>query len=377
MSDGGFYDSEELRKQVIDLKLRLLELDKEKVALLKDCEGAEKANVTLKQELVILESMAELRPSDFEEEVAPEGGTEGEKEFKRFADANRLLETQILNAEISAVLPRLEKEALELESGIFAHEKAAKQASEAQDEAPSLYQKTASELEEEMGEVIEKRIKVKLNMTKEAENKRREKALLNSQIARQRDVLLTLIDEREAMQTAANDALLSLRAEEARIDVLVSHHVKTRNTITAFNKEGGGDGWEQEAFHENSISSSSSGGGGGGGGGGGEDVNSHSNNNKQPLLRSEDLPYILRAWLPATADLRTASINMRLAALAGNSSSSSSRSSGGGGASSSGNEEEAVPAYVDYALFKKLCAQCETSSAIHSTHTHTHNYTHK
>ena len=306
MSTGeGFYDAEELRKQIKDLKIQTVALEAEESVLLADNARCEDATAALKKELNILEALAEvhnLDPDDGGEELPSQGGAD---ERVRWAEENRKLEVQILNQEIRAALPRLEAEALRAEMGIHALQKKAdalaakppsssSSSSSAEEKvsapATSMFQKSVQELEDDMGSTIEARIKLRALMALDADAKRRDKAALLTRISALRDQLYGLLDEREVLREASKNLRLNLGAEEARVALLLGRHAEARALIGQFHSE---QGWQKESFLYHTAATDA-------------------------VMSVEDVPAALRAWIPsAEADLTLDNIRAVLGSIPG------------------------------------------------------------
>lgn len=306
MSAGeGFYDAEELRKQIKDLKIQTVALEVEEGALLADNARCEDATAALKKELNILEALAEVHNLDAEDggEELPSSASSADERV-RWAEENRKLEVQILNQEIRAALPRLEAEALRAELSIHALQKKAEaltakapsssSSSSAEEKASapatSMFQKSVEELEDDMGATIEARIKLRALMAMDADAKRRDKAALLARISALRDQLYGLLDERESLREASKNLRLTLGAEEARIALLLGRHSEARALIAQFHSQ---QGWQRESFLYHTAAADA-------------------------LMSVEDVPAALRAWIPSNeADLSLENIHAVLGNIPG------------------------------------------------------------
>ena len=104
-------------------------------------------------------------------------------EEKLFNEMNRKLEFQILNAEIKAALPGLEKLATQAEINIHTGEKAAdlKGIIDIQ-KIPSLFYKSSQELELDIEDGIKAKMRLKDILNGDVENLRKEKRMLTNEI---------------------------------------------------------------------------------------------------------------------------------------------------------------------------------------------------
>ena len=262
-----YLDKEALRKLVYDLKLESLKLQENQEALLVETSIYELSANDLKQKYNIIGAAAEISGwndhqsreksksnndvKDSEDAVNSNSNSRsksnkfGSEDDKKWIEANRKLETVVLNEEIRSCLPKLESDALLYESNIFAIEKAALQAIEKQKELPSLLNKTSAELEDEMGITIEARTKIKAKMSRDADARRREKSLMINQVSKLREQLTLLIDECEVVQNSTFHMSLMLSSEETRVKILMDEMNRVRGMFDQYN---GGHGFAKEAF---------------------------------------------------------------------------------------------------------------------------------
>jgi hypothetical protein len=227
--DGNFHDEEALIKKVIDLKALQLDLRQRQAVLKSQEEVLELSSSSLKQEYNIIAVAADIhgwkdllldnasagvggavdaRTADGDGDaddrrdnpaLTPNPAHASSAEDKKFSTWNRKLELQVLNEEIRACCPRLEAEALALEADIFAIERAAIIATDAQKHLPALLNKTAAELEEEMGLVIERRIQVKAQIRRETEALTAQKTAIVKKVSSLREQLALAASERDML----------------------------------------------------------------------------------------------------------------------------------------------------------------------------------
>ena len=247
-TDEKHLDEEALRKLVIDLRAEPQKLYGEGKSLDADIKDYESTSSSLKQQYNIIGAAADISGWDdqlnFDADGDPKDVTIPEAD-KKWLEANRKLEVKILNDEIRSVLGRLEKEALTYESNIFAIEKAALQAEEKQKLLPALLNKSSSELEEEMGLIIEKRLKVKTMMKRESESAQKEKLALLNRVSLLREQLCSLVDERESLKASCFGLSTTLATEQSRIEYLKQEILKVRGE---FDKYHGPHGWLTECY---------------------------------------------------------------------------------------------------------------------------------
>ena len=104
-------------------------------------------------------------------------------EEKLFNEMNRKLEFQILNAEIKAALPGLEKAAIHAEINIHAGEKAVTSKGTIDiRKIPSLFYKSTQELELEIDDGMKAKMRLKDILNGDVENLRKEKRTLTNEI---------------------------------------------------------------------------------------------------------------------------------------------------------------------------------------------------
>lgn len=240
-----YLDDEALKKLVVDLKLQSLKLKEDQHALSEETAKYDASTSELKQKYNIIGAAAEISGWANDESNAVSGQPSLTADDKKWIEANRKLETQILNQDIKSCLPKLESEALRYESNIFAIEKAALQAIEKQKELPNLLNKTSTELEDEMGVTIESRIKLKAEMARDADARRREKTSLINKVSKLREQLTLITDENEVVENATFHINLMLSAEETRIKTLMNEMDRIRSMFSQYH---GPNGWAKEAF---------------------------------------------------------------------------------------------------------------------------------
>jgi hypothetical protein len=250
-TDEQHLDVEALKKLVIDLKAETQGLRHDTQGLDENIKAFETSSSALKQQYNIIGAAADISGWDNEDEF--DSNAHQDKEYieivgseKRWLEANRKLEVTILNDEIRGVLGQLEKEALAYESNIFAIEKEALLAAEKQKLLPALLNKSSSELEEEMGLIIEKRLKVKAMMKRESDQAYKEKVVLLNKVARLREQLCSLVDEREALKASYYGLHANLATEQSRVEFLKQEMLKVRNE---FDKYHGPYGWLVECYN--------------------------------------------------------------------------------------------------------------------------------
>ena len=98
---------------------------------------------------------------------------------------NRKLELQILNSEIRAALPGLEKAAARSEINVHMKEKAAKSCGIEFDKIPSLFVKSSAELEIDIERGIKEKARLKEILNNDVENLRKEKRMLTNEIGKE------------------------------------------------------------------------------------------------------------------------------------------------------------------------------------------------
>ena len=242
------HDVEALRKLVADLKAESQVLSAEKKALEAETEKFEASTSTLKQEFNIIGAAADISGWDNDMEAWKAGdAADIPCDEKKWFEENRKLEVKILNEEMRAVLQKLERDALVYESNIFAIEKQALLAQERQNMLPALLNKSSTELEEEMGLIIERRLKVKATMKMQVDATTREKSKLLNAVSRCRERLCSLVDEKEALKTLEFGMKLNIATSQSATDQLKKEIIAVRNE---FDKYWGPHGWLMAAFQD-------------------------------------------------------------------------------------------------------------------------------
>lgn len=279
----GYYDVEELRKLIKNVKMQCVALENEQRSLETENSKFEEQFSSLQKEYNILNAIVEADTLDGEENEANQDENNlGPIDHKKLAEADRKLELQILNQEIRAVLPKLEAEALKAELSMHSLEKHADSLTQGRPNsnkavATSMFQKSLEELEEDMGATVEARVKLRARMALEADAKRKQKQSLIARISAARNELYSLLDNRESLREASKNTNLSLESENARIAYLVDKHAQVRRLINPFHEtvSEGGQGWHVEAF------------------------TSHTAGVRDALIDCADIPSILKKWLPS------------------------------------------------------------------------------
>jgi len=231
--DGPHLDHEALIKKVVDLKKQQLALRIEQAGLEAETTSFEKNTASLKQQYNIIGAAAEVsgwgleppvstpatgRGAAEQEKITSAHGNAGAsagavvlgKEDMQFRQQDETLELTVLNEEIRGCLPGLEAQALYLESQIYAIDKATAAALAAQKELPPLLNKTAEELEGEMGMTIEKKILVKTQMAAQVTNLRKEKSTLVARISSLREQLALAADERDVLNNTTAELRMGM-----------------------------------------------------------------------------------------------------------------------------------------------------------------------
>jgi chromosome segregation ATPase len=239
--DGNHFDEEALIAKIVDLKNKQLSLQIEQSSLEKETAEFEQSSSDLKQKYNIMGAAAEIHGWD----VPDSSSAEESVEDKKWSEMNRKLEVQVLNEDIRKCLHKYEAEALKLEADIFAIEKAAKLSVEKQKELPPLLNKTATELEKEMGMTIESRIRLKARMQHDIEVMKREKAQKVHRVSALREQLALTADEHDVLQTATQELERQHAAEVARVDCLKDTLADVKQQFDTYH---GPNGWSVEAW---------------------------------------------------------------------------------------------------------------------------------
>lgn len=189
------YDAEDLKERIRSLRSARSQIDTERKQLEDELIFYERKFASLKKELNIIECTDDLRGTadDF---VSEELNSELQKKFKLLNDK---LDMKILNQEIRVALPYLEKVANSHESNAKGKQKISNKYEKDQKAFPSVILQPSSEVEEQVGLILEDHFKVKANISKDFSEKKKEKIAKCSDIASLRRQLATLSDEREML----------------------------------------------------------------------------------------------------------------------------------------------------------------------------------
>ena len=101
---------------------------------------------------------------------------------KAFFDADRKMELQILNSEIRAALPGLEKLAVRLELNVHREERIAAGSTGKLSDIPAIFEMSADDLKDMIAEGVEGKNRVMALMSLEEDSKRKEKRDLTAEI---------------------------------------------------------------------------------------------------------------------------------------------------------------------------------------------------
>jgi hypothetical protein len=301
-----FYDSEELRKKILDVMMEMGELDMEQKKIDQQIQELEESNAAAAQENNI--GYAHRETAGWEKELdeemlrknnaihelrnSVEGFGVGDKENvestnirdvpligqgikpvirsedeytsmdniihhiqagakglseqdKRYYEQDLILEFKILNAEMRSALPKLEAECLNLETGIYGVEKEAKRAIEKNKQLPDLLTKTSEELQEIMGGLLEDQVRMNQQMEQENEEAKLQKSDLLQEISSLREQMAFHLDESNALSSSIMQLRSHVAHEDGRKNALRKELLKVRSM---FDKHYGPHGWTVQAF---------------------------------------------------------------------------------------------------------------------------------
>ena len=197
MSDT-VYDVPDLKEKIRRLRATKTGLEEERKQLEADCAQFESHFSSLRQELNIIGNVDKLQVNardDFTEDSNPEA-------MKKFRLMNEKLEMKILIQEIRAALPQLEKEAKSWEAKARGDVLSSSRNEKTQQQFPSMILKSADELQEQIGTVLEEKFKIKSNISHDIATKKKEKLDICTEIASLRRRLSMLEEEVAPLQIA-------------------------------------------------------------------------------------------------------------------------------------------------------------------------------
>lgn len=261
MSSG--MDLHDVKSEIKRMKGKKSQLDVDKRYLEEEIEKASAKMVGLKKELSVLKPMDEVRL--FQDEGVNEGvgntlfnvdgsittGSKQAKDIRNFQlmcnTMNAKLELQILNEEIRACLPKLEKEANMWEAQSQSTKKSASKSSKSHDKCESSLIKSAEETEQLIGEQLDIRFQLKAQIAKEVEMKKHLKNQITQEVATLRRSISKLLDTKDSITSSHGTYEAELMCEEARLKLLAQEHHQLRTELSR-KEYHGGLFWQTDAF---------------------------------------------------------------------------------------------------------------------------------
>jgi chromosome segregation ATPase len=211
MVDNAVYDVSDLKEKIRRLRAARSAMEEERKQLESDCTQFEDKLSSLRQELNIIGKVDKLQclaTDEFTEDTNPET-------MKKFRVMNDKLEMKILNQEIRLALPQLEKEVKNWEAKSKGKVKATIRNEKTQMQFPSVVLKSAEEIEEQIGQVLEERYKVKALTTRDVAVKKKEKVDMCTEIASLRRRLSVLMEEEAPLRIAHTRLKVAYLSETA------------------------------------------------------------------------------------------------------------------------------------------------------------------
>jgi septal ring factor EnvC (AmiA/AmiB activator) len=211
MAENGVYDVADLKEKIRRLRATRTALEDERRQLEADSAQLESQLASLRQELNIIGKVDKLQcaaTDEFTEETNPES-------MKKFRIMNDKLEMKILNQEIRLALPQLEKEVKAWEAKSKGKMKSTLRNEKVQLQFPSMVLKSAEEIEEQIGQVLEERYRVKALVTNDIAARKKEKVEICTEIANLRRRLSVLSEEEAPLRIAHTKLKMALLSETA------------------------------------------------------------------------------------------------------------------------------------------------------------------
>lgn len=215
MVDNAVYDIPDLKEKIRRLRATRTAQEVERKQLEGDVSHLESRLASLRQELNIIGKVDKLQcaaTDEFTEETNPET-------MKKFRVINDKLEMKILNQEIRLALPHLEKEVKSWEAKSKGKLKATLRNEKVQQQFPSVVLKSAEEIEDQIGQVMEEHYKVKALISSDVAGKKKEKVEICTEIANLRRKLALLLEEEAPLRIANTKLKMALLSETARSEL--------------------------------------------------------------------------------------------------------------------------------------------------------------
>lgn len=212
MSDNAVYDAADLKEKIRRLRASRASLEQDRTRMEEEVTSLESHLAALRKELNIIGKVDTLQcaaSDEFTEELNSEM-------MKKFRVMNDKLEMKILNNEIRAALPQLEKEAKSWEARAKGKQRTTSKNEKNQLSFPSVMLNSAEEIEEQIGMVLDERYKVKSLISHDVAVKKKEKTDICTEIANLRRRLSVLSEEETPLKIAHMKLKMSLLLENAK-----------------------------------------------------------------------------------------------------------------------------------------------------------------
>ena len=212
MADTTVYDISDLKEKIRRLRATKAAQESERKTYETQCAELESQLAQLRKELNIIGKVDTLQchaSDEFTEESNPET-------MKKFRIMNDKLEMKIINQEIRLALPQLEKEVKSWEFKSKGRQKATSKNEKTHMQFPSVVLKSADEIEEQIGQVMEERYKIKSQISHDIAVKKKEKLEICTDIANLRRRLSVLLEEEAPLRAAHTSLNMALMTEAAQ-----------------------------------------------------------------------------------------------------------------------------------------------------------------
>jgi hypothetical protein len=221
----GDFDAADLKEKIRRLRQTKAQIEEDRKQMEDEMAKYENRLAGLRQELNIIGTIDHIQTGaadDFSEELNPEA-------MKKFRILSDKLDMKILNQEIRTVLPRLEKEANQWEQKSKGQYKISLRNEKNQLLFPSMMLMSTAEIEEQIGQVVEERYKVKSHASHDISVKKKEKVEVCADIAALRRRVSVLVGEKTPLLTARVKLRAALLLELGRIEAVRKEHRETRD----------------------------------------------------------------------------------------------------------------------------------------------------
>jgi hypothetical protein len=209
MSANAVHDVADLKEKIRRLRATRAEYEQERKTLEEESSRYENQLSSLRQELNIIGNIDTLQchaSDEFTDEFNPEA-------MRKFKSMNDKLDMKILNQEIRAALPQLEREAKTWEAKAKGKLKSITRNERNQMLFPSMMLNSQEEIEEQIGVVLDEKYRIKSLISHDIAVQKKEKIELCTEIANLRRRLSVLSEEEMPLQMAHTRLKVALLLE--------------------------------------------------------------------------------------------------------------------------------------------------------------------